>query len=192
MQPTAAPWARRSPSSTDPLPAVSRGETTKAPWHAVTGPALTGQRVDAVIKAEPRLPPQQASDYTQHEFSPARKIISSTEQLKQFLKSEAAKDFLAYILALNEAVKGRQLSDPCHVSAAGVLDRAPLEPVGQAYVGPMLLFDGMWRNPVLLPAWLQVSAAVGSLKGVLDTLWQWVDEIPPASHTLRYGNPAYR
>lgn len=25
-------------------------------------------------------------------------------------------DFVAFLLALNEAVKGRQLSDPCHVS----------------------------------------------------------------------------
>lgn len=30
------------------------------------------------------------------------------------------------------------------------------------------------------------------LVGVLDTLWRWVDDIPPAAHTLRYGNPAYR
>lgn len=39
---------------------------------------------------------------------------------------------------------------------------------------------------------LQVSEAVAALKEVLDTLWQWVDETPPAAHTLRYGNPAFR
>ena len=39
---------------------------------------------------------------------------------------------------------------------------------------------------------LQESEAVHKLVGVLDTLWRWVDDIPPASHTLRYGNPAYR
>lgn len=30
------------------------------------------------------------------------------------------------------------------------------------------------------------------LVGVLDMLWRWVDEIPAAAHTLRYGNPAFR
>ena len=120
MQPTAAPWAQRVPTSKDPLPAVSRGETTKAPWHAVTGPALTGQRVEAVIKAEPKLPKHhELQDYSSHVFVPARKVITSADQLKQFLQSEAAKDFVGYILALNEAVKGRQLSDACHVSIGG-------------------------------------------------------------------------
>ena len=120
MQPTAAPWAQRAPTSKDPLPAVSRGETTKAPWLAVTGPALTGQRVEAVIKAEPKLPKQhELQDYSNHAFVPARKVITSADQLKQFLQSEAAKDFVGYILALNEAVKGRQLSDACHVSIGG-------------------------------------------------------------------------
>jgi serine/threonine-protein phosphatase 2A activator len=58
---------------------------------------------------------------------------------------------VSFILALNEAVKGKQLSDTC-----------------------------------------PESEAVGKLVGVLDTLWRWVDDTPPAAHTLRYGNPAYR
>lgn len=37
---TAAPWAKGVTSA--PLPAVSRGELTKAPWAAASGPALTG------------------------------------------------------------------------------------------------------------------------------------------------------
>lgn len=122
MEPTKAPWAQqpaqpaspRSPRSHDPLslPAVSRGETTKAPWSALTGPALTGQRVEAAIKAEPGLPGG-AADYAAHAFAPARKAITSTEHLKHFLASEVARDFMAYVLALNEAIKGRALSDPC-------------------------------------------------------------------------------
>lgn len=46
-----------------------------------------------------------------------RQVITTTEHLKQFLASEAAKDFVGWVLALNEAVKGRPLSDTCHVSA---------------------------------------------------------------------------
>lgn len=38
----------------------------------------------------------------------------------------------------------------------------------------------------------QESEAVRKLVALLDTLWRWVEEIPPAAHTLRYGNPAYR
>lgn len=130
MEPTKAPWATaggdpeagpagRNPRPYDPLslPAVSRGETTKAPWSAVSGPALAGRPVEAVIKTQPSLPKAvELEEATQLAFAPAHKVITTAEQLKQFLSSEAAKDFVAYILALNEAVKGRQLSDSCHVS----------------------------------------------------------------------------
>lgn len=37
-----------------------------------------------------------------------------------------------------------------------------------------------------------VSQAVESLVSVLDKLSDWVDEIPPEVHSLRYGNPAFR
>jgi serine/threonine-protein phosphatase 2A activator len=135
-----------------PLPAVSRGELTRAPWAAASGPALTGRPVEAAVPhAQPRLPPLAAADLSLHRFVPPAKRIQTPEQLKQFLRSEAARDFVSFILALNEAVKGKQLSDTC-----------------------------------------PESEAVGKLVGVLDTLWRWVDDTPPAAHTLRYGNPAYR
>lgn len=38
----------------------------------------------------------------------------------------------------------------------------------------------------------QESESVRKLVALLDTLWRWVDETPPAAHTMRYGNPAYR
>lgn len=49
-----------------------------------------------------------------------------------------------------------------------------------------------FRSLPAFPPHHQESEAVGKLVGVLDTLWRWVDETPPAAHTLRYGNPAYR
>lgn len=73
------------------------------------------------------------------------------EQLQAFLRSAPARDFVGFLLALNEAVKGKQLSDRCHE-----------------------------------------SESVRKLVALLDTLWRWVDETPPAAHTMRYGNPAYR
>ncbi|EFN59472.1 hypothetical protein CHLNCDRAFT_18967 [Chlorella variabilis] len=155
MAPTAAPWAKpgvAGPGSSAPLPAVSRGELTKAPWAAVSGPALTGRPVEAAVpRAQPRLPSVPSADFSGHAFVPAAKRILSTDHLKQFLRSDVACDLVSFILALNKAVKGKQLSDPC-----------------------------------------EESEAVRKLVGVLDMLWRWVDEIPAAAHTLRYGNPAFR
>lgn len=85
-------------------------------------------------------------------FQPAAKRIQSAEQLQAFLESSpTARSFISFILSLNEAVKGKKISDACAVS-----------PMVERFVG------------------------------VLQTLGVWVDEIPPAAHTLRYGNPAYR
>ncbi|KAL4431093.1 hypothetical protein ABPG75_006349 [Micractinium tetrahymenae] len=152
MAPTAAPWARRPGPADAPLPAVSRGELTRAPWAAGAGAALTGRPVEvAVPHAQPRLPAPKPGGTEGHAFMPVAKRITTAEQLQAFLRSASARDFVGFVLALNEAVKGRQLSDRCHE-----------------------------------------SEAVRRLVGMLDTLWRWVEEIPPAAHTLRYGNPAYR
>jgi serine/threonine-protein phosphatase 2A activator len=37
-----------------------------------------------------------------------------------------------------------------------------------------------------------LSPPLAALVAALDTLRAWVDEIPPAEQSLRYGNPAYR
>lgn len=83
----------------------------------------------AVPHAQPQLPPtlHLGGAAAPHTFQPPTKRIHSAEQLKSFLRSEAARDFVGFVLALNEAVKGKQLSDRCEVSEAvqkllGVLD----------------------------------------------------------------------
>jgi len=106
--------------------------------------------VEVSIAAQPRFP-DPILDPDTHSFSPARKQITNLEMLRSFLSSSVAADFLGFLLALNDAVKGRALGDVC-------------------------------------PS----SPAIQSLISVLDTLWEWVNDIPPAAHTLRYGNPAYR
>lgn len=116
MPPTAAPWARQSAHIDAPLPAASRGELTRAPWAGASGPALTGRPVAAAVPhAQPQLPAPKCGDTGEHSFLPASKRIHSVEQLQAFLRSTTARDFVGFVLALNEAVKGRQLSDPCHV-----------------------------------------------------------------------------
>ena len=37
-----------------------------------------------------------------------------------------------------------------------------------------------------------IGPALQSLIKNLDTLSAWVDEIPPAQQSLRYGNPAFK
>lgn len=58
---------------------------------------------------------------------------------------------MGFIVALNEGVKGRKVSDEC-----------------------------------------EVSPPVQGLLHILRQLSEWVDEIPPVSQSLRYGNPAFR
>lgn len=89
---------------------------TRAPCTAA------GKPVEAAIKAEPGLPAQAAADeagWSDHRFTPAAKRITSADALQRFLASQTAHDFVAFILALNEAVKGHRLSDACHVSSSG-------------------------------------------------------------------------
>ena len=38
----------------------------------------------------------------------------------------------------------------------------------------------------------QIRPPLQSLIKTLDTLSGWVDEIPPAQQSLRYGNPAFK
>ena len=127
-----------------------------------------------------------------------------------FVQSGAARDYESFLLALNEAVKGRQLSDPCEVRAPpgwarrGGSGGAP----ARAAIGcrccwrlplaarPPSCFQPtrctLQRPPSAVPAAPQVSDTVRGLVAALDELWALVDATPPAAHTLRYGNPAYR
>ena len=139
MQPTAAPWTKGSAQGADApsprlpsdLPAVSRGETTRAPWSTLSGPALTGRPVEAAIRAEPAWPEPPtggAAHWRAHVFAPASKRISSVERLRQFLQSQAARDFLGFVCALNDAAKGHAISEPCPVRRSY---RAAAEPATQ-------------------------------------------------------------
>ena len=77
------------------------------------------------------------------------------------------------------------LASCLHGTLHSVLDR----PLPAAMLPPLWRLATAPSNP---PAGPQVSEAVQRLLRLLDTLWRWVEETPPAAHTLRYGNPAYR
>jgi serine/threonine-protein phosphatase 2A activator len=101
---------------------------TSAPWALVPAPsapaAPSGRAaVDPVVCAAPRMP-QALPAGAAVQYLPARKKITGEAGLKRFLASDAIKDFVSFILSLNESVRGKKLSDPCPVSAVvqGLLD----------------------------------------------------------------------
>lgn len=151
MEPTKAPWATKTTApGTSNLPPVARGETTTAPWARTGASAIPPRPLEVSIPASPRFP-EPIPNLESHAFQPARKYITTQELLRKFLASSVALDFLSFALALNEAVCGHAISEPC-----------------------------------------QASEGVTSLINLLDTMDTWVTEIPPAAHTLRYGNPSFR
>lgn len=111
----------------------------------------TGQPVNLVVEADAKMPSPLNAKQSAPQFRPAEKRITNRADLQSFLKSSALKDFMGFILALNEAAQGQPVS-----------------------------------------AQTTASAAIDSMVSILDTLNDWVDEIPPAKQALRYGNPAYR
>ncbi|XP_062097094.1 uncharacterized protein LOC133803147 [Humulus lupulus] len=84
-------------------------------------------------------------------FQTPSKRIQSPEDIDQFHESFAGKNFLGFVVALSESIRGRKISDPCH------------------------------QSPI-----------TDSIVSILETLIQWVDEIPPAQMASRYGNVSYR
>lgn len=196
MSPTAAPWAVDAPA---PPPSQAASASVAAGGGALDGaqaqlsmpgvrglspgvaalrrppggPAalLTGRPVAPLVEATPKMPkplaagagadaaaaaaaegPSAATAAATRCFEAPTKRIASEDDLRRFLEGETARDFVAFILSLNQAVTGTKLS--------------------------------------AAPAAL--SPAVEALAGALDELRAWVDEVPPAAQSLRYGNPAYR
>lgn len=84
-------------------------------------------------------------------FQTPSKRIQYPDDIRHFHESDSGNNFLGFVVALSESIRGRKISDPCHQ-----------------------------------------SSTTETLLSVLQTLIQWVDEIPPAQQASRYGNVAYR
>ena len=116
---------------------------SQPPHASAPRPALDASR--CAPRPRPRTPTRSLP------VQPATKRITSKPQLEQFLNSPAAKRFVAFLLSLNDSVKGMSNSTRVELSPLCV-----------------------------------------SLVDLLRTIGSYVDEIPPVSHSLRYGNPAFR
>ncbi|KAK9167006.1 hypothetical protein Scep_002197 [Stephania cephalantha] len=100
----------------------------------------------------PRPPPPESSPHLPSLPLPnPRQANPLPDDIRRFHDSFACHNFLGFIAALSESIRGRKISDPCHH-----------------------------------------SPAITSIASLLQTLLSWVDQIPPAPQTSRYGNLAYR
>lgn len=86
-----------------------------------------------------------------YHFQTPTKMIHSEDDIRRFRESETCKNYLGFVVSLSESIRGRKISDPCHM-----------------------------------------SPTVTSIISILQTLTQFVEEIPPLPQTGRYGNLAYR
>lgn len=74
--------------------------------------------MDLLVKAEPHMPSLADLKLEDSQFQPAARQITNQADLRCFLKSKALKDFMAFILALNDAVQGQPISAAVKPSAA--------------------------------------------------------------------------
>ena len=74
--------------------------------------------MDLVVQADAKMPSTLNTDHSAQQFTPAERRITSQADLQTFLKSMALKDFMGFILALNEAAQGQPLSAETNASSA--------------------------------------------------------------------------
>ncbi|KAJ8965190.1 hypothetical protein NQ317_008728 [Molorchus minor] len=87
-----------------------------------------------------------------HVFITPVKMVKTIDDMNQWDKSEAYFEYLGFVLAINETIKGKSNSQ------------------GSA----------------------KASEAINKISSLLDTLSNWIDEIPPIQQPQRFGNQAFR
>ncbi|OWM81000.1 serine/threonine-protein phosphatase 2A activator [Punica granatum] len=141
------------PSAPQGFPGISPPPTyrpIRAPAINLSSESLQSQQQAIMLAPVPQ--PQKVTLVSPpYDFQVPSKRIHSPDDIKRFHSSESAKNFLGFVAALSESIRGHKISDTCHQ-----------------------------------------SRAVNSIVAILETLIRWVDEIPPAPQSARYGNVAYR
>ncbi|XP_028771819.1 serine/threonine-protein phosphatase 2A activator [Neltuma alba] len=131
-------WSESSPPPTyRPIRAPAIPPDTNTQRAIILAPVPQAQKVPVVS------PP--------YCFQIPSKKIQSPDDIRRFQDSDSGKNFLGFVVALSESIRGHKISDPCHQ-----------------------------------------SDTINCIVAVLDSLTQWVEEIPPVQQAGRYGNIAYR
>ncbi|XP_050225260.1 uncharacterized protein LOC126674792 [Mercurialis annua] len=86
-----------------------------------------------------------------YHFETPIKKIQSPDDIRRFHNSTAGQNFLGFIVALSESIRGCKISDQFHE-----------------------------------------SLTIKTLISILQTLINWIEEIPPVQQSARYGNVSYR
>ncbi|XP_062164612.1 uncharacterized protein LOC133871229 [Alnus glutinosa] len=118
-------------------PAINLPANTHSQQAIILAPVPHSQKVSIIS------PPYQ--------FQTPTKIIQSPDDIRHLHDSDSGKNFIGFIVALSESIRGRKISDPCHM-----------------------------------------SRTIKSIVSILETLFHWIDEIPPLQQPSRYGNLSYR
>ncbi|KAJ8772079.1 hypothetical protein K2173_027256 [Erythroxylum novogranatense] len=142
------------PTSYPPPPQTSWSETSPPPiYRPIRAPAvnLPPNNSQAIILAPVPKAEKVPTISPPYNFQSPSKKIQSTDDIRRFHESDSCKNFLGFVVALSESIRGHKISDTC------------LE-----------------------------SLTVKSIVSIIETLTQWVDEIPPAQQAARYGNVSYR
>ncbi|KAI4337678.1 hypothetical protein L6164_016062 [Bauhinia variegata] len=136
--PPSPSWSEISPPPTyRPIRAPAVPPDTHSQRAIILAPVPQAQKVPVVS------PP--------YCFQTPSKKIHSPDDIRHFHDSDSGNNFLGFVAALSESIRGRKISDPCHQ-----------------------------------------SETVNTIVSILDSLIQWVEEIPPVQQAARYGNTAYR
>ncbi|XP_018808593.1 serine/threonine-protein phosphatase 2A activator-like [Juglans regia] len=99
------PWSEVSPPPTyRPIrsPAINLPPNNHSQQAIILAPVPKSQKVPLVS------PPY-------HFLLPTKRILSP-DDIRRFLDSDAAKNFLGFIVALSESIRSHKISDPCHLS----------------------------------------------------------------------------
>ncbi|KAF5843475.1 hypothetical protein DUNSADRAFT_15770 [Dunaliella salina] len=124
MIPTAAPWAQTAkqqevqakhhpqgntgPGSTDPVLSTNG---THIPPPSSSTPSANQQQQQQQQQQQHEQQQAQSSPGGERRYVPAHKALANASDLQLFLQSEACRDYIAFVLALNQAVTGRKLSE---------------------------------------------------------------------------------
>lgn len=128
----------------------------------------------------------------QHRLISCREIEAVRVELNvmSVFTVQAYADYMGFILALNEGVKGKKLSWDYSVSEvqhAVVYHAAASQCLKKTSLVFMVLLMGF-----VVSLSLCAFQTVVKLLSLLETLDRWIDETPPVDQPSRFGNKAYR
>lgn len=215
---TAAPWAPPAASlqhgafiNPGMMPFHSAGinSTPASGGFGAGTPASSAAAAAAAtaIRVDPAFPEPLAAAALSLTFRPARKHVLNEDDLRRFLAGGTARSFVSFLLALNASVSGLKLSDAvasscptpttteptgCPAAVPPVNSAAALSPdAAIAHADSAGATSAATSVAAPDPA-QSLSVTVAGLCAMLAEMSSWMDDFPPLTTELRYGNPAFR